>query len=153
MFRKKRPVTFGDFATGAIRQGVLDGGAERASADHLMATDGFIATYRDVGIDWKGIWSDANRRRDRIPPFGVRPYWVPMGPRGALHPLSSLAFWGAPDRLRIARDPSTEPTLLRLMAGDQMGMGIAHSETGDPDSRVSQAAAQAMRGAIRSPLA
>lgn len=146
MFKRKRAV--GGYATAPGPQGLL-AAADRATGDQLMTMDGFLHTYHhDAGIDWKGIWAEANRHGDRIPPFGVLPYWTPRGPGGAPRPLSTLAFMGASSRLRIAQDPSTAPvqTILGLMAGDMMATGRPNQATGDPDPRVFQAAARAYKG-------
>lgn len=142
--KKKRPTQSGGFTRGP-GQGPLDPSLERVSADHLMAMDGFLHTYDQEDIDWRAIWSEANRRRDGIPPFGVLPYWTPRGPGGAPRPLSNLAFMGVPSRLRIAQDPSTksEPSILAAMVGDLWLTGEPDPKSGDPDARVFQAAARA----------
>jgi hypothetical protein len=94
---------------------------------NLAASDGMLNSYRNVEVDWYGRWVAAHGIKGDLPPFEHRPYWSPVGPGGRLVPLTVLAFWGAEDRLRIARDPDTIPEMLALMEDD-------------PDPRVALAA-------------
>lgn len=148
MFKKKRSGAYDDLATEAVRQGLLDGLAHtKTSGSALLDLDGFLGTYEQVDVDWRAIWREANRNRDRIPTFGLRPYWLPGEPGGPRRPLSALAFWPVSDRLRIAQDPTTDPTMLRLMAGDRRMTGVPDPDFGDPDPSVFRAAVRAMRSA------
>ena len=154
MFKRSPLVTYAESATaalrqGRLRQGLLDGAQAELSGSALLELDSILGTYSQVDVDWQGIWRAADWNSVGIPTFGHRPYWVPDGPGGAVRPLSALAFWAVPARLRIAQDPTTGPTVLGLMAGDQSMTGVPDPNIGDPHPKVLRAAARARKCALQ----
>jgi len=113
-----RPSGFGAFATDMLKQSLLAEGSQ-VSARHLLASDGMLHTYYEADVDWREIWEAASDQSVGVPPFGLRPYWVPSQERGGQpSPLSTLAFRGSQTRTQVAIDPETPQSVLQILASD-----------------------------------
>jgi hypothetical protein len=118
-----RPKTdLGHVATAALTQMIL-GDLDRLSGSYLLATDGVLHGYADVdGVDWLGLWCTADWHREGVPQMNDGPYWTwtpaPIWGLRGMAPRSVLAFGGTDLRRRIAADPGTDASTLKMMAKD-----------------------------------
>ncbi|WP_166871528.1 hypothetical protein [Salinibacterium sp. ZJ450] len=118
------------FIMAALRQMIVeDPAATQIDGINLAAADEILSSYHQTReANWGVLWQAAARTRS-LPMYGKPPYWSNSGPGGRPVPLSYLAFWDTPDRMRAVRDNMTAPEVISLAATD-------------PDRAVAQVAAR-----------
>lgn len=78
----------------------------------LQGSDAMLLSYWDAPVDWRRLHSQAAHLDETVAAFDS-PYWVDG------KPLTRLGFWGVDARSRVAANPSTDESLLALMAADR----------------------------------
>lgn len=121
------------FMTTAVEEMLAsDPSLSKPSSEEVVVIDGFLQTYLNADVLWQDVWAAVDAHRADVPPYEQMPYWSPRGLHGRSFPITSLAFWGAVDRKRIASDPKSARSLLMLLRED-------------PNTGVARAAAESLR--------
>ncbi|SFS00614.1 hypothetical protein SAMN04487783_0469 [Agrococcus baldri] len=91
---------------------------EVATGHDVSVADPLLSSYWKHSINWRTLWLAAVDKSTGVTPMHRAPYWTASDFEYGSVPLTVVAFWGAVARHRIANDPSTDLSLLEIMAND-----------------------------------